>query len=426
MKVRFILPTLLIFVAFSAHTNPLQAASGDTIVEGIGTIEILQEGPDRDLLGNWTLIQPDNSRVTLNKKESYINDAAPSGQYTLLIEKAEGTSTRMELHKNGQLVSTGNTPTATFTLSKDDIIIIKAFHTLTHIGQVSVSSDPNGIDFILEGPNGMFERGVTPISFEGVSIGMYSVTYKLPEGCPQPKAQSNILTENGRVGFDIKLSCEILNQQRQEEQDKQLKFVTMMVGGNTVILEDAPISAWFAPYVHTVAKTGIMSGYKDKQGNYTGKFGPSDPVSIAQLVKVAHEVAGINESEARGTLKNGRARDTWFEQYYLSAETLGWQVFFDTKMNPGRYALRGEVISTLLQALDVPRIWPKGEIFRDVSPQKQYASSIETAALDGIINSDSGIFRPDDFINRAELSKIITLAIDKYIKDSPEFTGTSH
>ena len=412
----------LLLTAVTAGTA--LAATGDTIEEGFGTITIAQEGATKDVLGSWTLLRPDSSQVTLNKKELYESGSTPSGNYTLLIEKAQGTSVTVTFKKNGAIVSQNSTPKVSFALSNGDQVLIQASYTYTRTGIVSVTSDPLGVDFTLVGPNGITLEGVTPESLESVPEGLYSVTYYPPSSCTQPKSKSDQLVKDSRISFHIAFSCPALF--NQEEYEKQLTNVTITDGNRTVILTDVPIGSWFATYVHTVAKTGIMSGYKDENGNLTGEFGPSDSVSLAQLAKVAHEVAGIDEQEMGGEASNTRARGTWFETYYNSAEQRSWQAYRNEHEDPARPATRSEVIATILQALDAPRLWPKGQIFTDIQPDTPYAACIETAAADGIISSDEASFRPDAPVNRAELAKMIALAIGQYIEDSPEFTGESY
>jgi hypothetical protein len=182
-----------------------------------------------------------------------------------------------------------------------------------------------------------------------------------------------------------------------------------------------------------MVKTGIMSGYKDENGNLTGLFGPADNVSLAQLAKIAHKLAGIDETKTTMSPQNIRARNTWFSQYYASAEARGWLAFRNTRTDPEQLATRAEVVSTILQALDIPRIWPKGIMFTDVQIETPYSSSIETAATAELVsgNADAdgtplGTFSPDNPINRAELAKILSTAMDLFITTSPEFTGESY
>ena len=400
-------------------------ANETTIVDGMGSIEITQEGPEEAALGTWTLIQPDNSRVEHSKWELYRNENAPSGNYTLLIELPTGTSVQLTTYKNGDIIESSKTPQVAFTISNMDEMHVQAIYTYTRTGNVGVSSDPSGISFEMIGPNGGKTKGITPAFFENVPEGMYSVTYETIEGCPETRPQADRLVKDGRIGFDIIFSCEALNERLAEENTKSLTHVTLTIRGKTITFEDVPINDWFANYVHTVIRTGIMSGYKDERGDYTGQFGPGHNVSVAQLAKVAHELTGLDEEKARGTLRNKNAEGTWFHQYYLSAEQQNWLVFQDIWQDPARLATRAEVIATFMQAIDTPRVWPKGKIFRDVAPNAPYAASIETAATDGIISTGEATFRPDDPINRAELAKILSLAIEKYIEDTPEQTGES-
>ena len=405
--------------AITAQMMPIHAIADETtIVDGFGTIEIVQEGPSKDALGNWTLIQPDNSRVETVKKESYIRADTPTGRYTLLIELPEGTSIQLTKYVNGEIVETSKTPQTSIEISDGDTVRIQTIFSYTRVGNVGVSSDPPGIAFEMLGPNNSKFEGVTPESYEGVPEGMYSVTYETIEGCGETKAQSDRLLQDGRIGFDIVLRCEALEERLARETEKSLTHVTLTIRGETVTFDDVPMEEWFATHVHNVIRTGVMSGYKDERGDHTGQFGPGHFVTIAQLVKVAHELAGIDEQKVRGTLNNKNAEGTWFEKYYLSAEQQSWHVFRDHWQDPARLASRAEVIVTFMQALDVPRVWPKGIMFRDVDPFTPYGASIETAATDGIVSADTGAFRPNDPINRAELAKILNLSIQTYIEDS--------
>jgi len=199
-----------------------------------------------------------------------------------------------------------------------------------------------------------------------------------------------------------------------------------------VVFEDVSLEAWFAPYIAKVAKVGIVSGYRDASGNPTGKYGASDNVTVAQLLKIVHKMGGIDETEARANVQNIQARGQWYEKYVASAEEKTWQIVWDRREDLNRHATRAEVVATILQVLRVPRIWPTGKRFADVQATTKYAASIETAAEDGLISgyttrdgNSTGEFGPNDPINRAEIAKIISLAIDLYIEKTPEFTGES-
>jgi len=123
---------------------------------------------------------------------------------------------------------------------------------------------------------------------------------------------------------------------------------------------------------------------------------------------------------------NIAARGTWFTQYIASAEKQEWLVYQDSRIDPTRPATRAEVVATLVQAFDVPRLWPTGSMFNDVSRRTRYAASIETAVTLGLVSgytdangSPTGVFGPNNSINRAEIAKMLTLAIELFLEDTP-------
>ena len=186
-----------------------------------------------------------------------------------------------------------------------------------------------------------------------------------------------------------------------------------------VVLRGPPQCAGFATYVFDAAKTGIIAGYKDDNGVPLGRFGPENPVTIGEIVKIAHKLVGINEKLAQGSPANPMAKGEWFEQFITSAEQLDWLLFQDPELDLLRPATRGEVLVTLMQALDIPLEWPTGELFKDVKRRTPFAGAIETAANIGLVSgstdeagNDTGMFRPLDNINRAEVAKILAVFMD--------------
>jgi len=197
--------------------------------------------------------------------------------------------------------------------------------------------------------------------------------------------------------------------------------ISVKVDGYPVTLTDVPRDAWFAPYVRDVADRGIVSGYRGQDGLPLGLFGPADNVTIEQLAKMAIEASGTNPDECSGDVKNETAVDSWSEQYILCAEEKGWAVFSDGSVTVQRNASRAEVVVTVLQAFGVKLRAREGGIFDDVDSSTEFAAAVETAAGDSIVSgykSDEGVptgeFGPTDPVNRAEVAKIIALAIQVY------------
>ncbi len=411
-------------------SQPLFAATGETVGSS-GTITIEQTGPEDGVLSEWTLIQPGNVRTVL-QKPTYTFEEMPAGSYTLIAQPPDGAAGTLELTVNGVPSKSAEVPQVSFTLGEGEAARVALTFTYTQVGVVSVNTDPSGLAFTLSGPNGIVREGATPASYLNYPIGLYSVTLHKIEGCVTPKPRSQRLVKAGRANLDFVMVCEAITERAEVIEEKKLQYAAVTVDGMELVFQDVPIDAWFAPFIAAVAKTGIISGYRDEQGNLTGIYGPGNQVTVAELLKIAHEVAGVDEKDVVGQPQNPRALRTWFSEYYASAERRSWVLTFDRRLDPARPATRAEVVTTILQALEVPRLWAKGEMFADVPPTMKYADAIETAATDGLIagytdesGKPTGNFGPEDPIDRASMAKIVSRAIELYIEDSPEITGES-
>lgn len=394
-------------------------------LEGVGSIRFQLRGPETepDLIGSWTLVRPGNQR-TEGSDNDFAFDELDAGVYTFSTSLPQGTSATMTLLLNGQEIKKVEVPQISIPLDGQDSFFIKVDYHFARTGTVSVNSTPAGLSFTLKGPNDKETRGTTPFSYEGVE-GQWTAYFDQIEGCPKLPAQSDKLVKDSRVTLSVNVVCENLKDTDiGRQQEKSLEFVTISIDGHPVVFKDVRTSDWFAPFVSKVAKAGVISGYKDANGNPEGRFGAGDNVTIAQLAKIAHEMAGIDETKVRVPVQNLRARNQWFEQYFASAEQQWWDVWRDIRIDPTRNAKRGEVIATVLRALGVRTAWAEGKTFGDVLPTHRYANAIETAAADGLVDT-GGNFRPDDPINRAEIAKIVSNAVGLYIEDTLEVQGGS-
>ncbi len=390
------------------------------------TVSVEQSGPVPGAAGVWTILTPDHRRVEMEKKISHTFNSAPSGQYTVIATPPSGASASIEIFSGDQKLESTDLPQISFAASDGDVIRVHITFTYTSVGKVSVNSTPPGLTFVMRGPDERTYTDTTPAEYLDAPIGLYSLTFDPIRDCAEPKAQSDQLTKNGRIAFSIDIVCDridLLPQTRSEE--RSLEFVTVSIGEDRVTFTDVPLDTWFATFVNTAIRTGIMSGYKNAEGGFSGLFGPGDSVTVAQLAKVAHKLAHIDEHDSRSLPENLRARDTWFSDFFASAERLHWMAFRNPREDPERAASRSEVVCTLLQALNIPRIWPTGMRFTDVSATAPYADCIETAAEDGLVEGDSatGTFGPDRPVNRAELSKMLVSAMEIYGEKTAEIRG---
>ena len=94
------------------------------------------------------------------------------------------------------------------------------------------------------------------------------------------------------------------------------------------------------------------------------------------------------------------------------AEDLNLSVY-KSDLDINSTATRGEVIKTLMEAFDIPMDTQMAD-YQDLDSSHQHAAAISTATRLCIIHGDTdtqgnlkGTVRPDDSINRAEVSEII-------------------
>lgn len=383
-----------------------------------GTI-IVEHTSDLEATGRWTVLQPNQESFERTDASLTMPNMIP-GKYTFLSKAPEGTTTHIDVLLGDDVLVTADNPQVSFELTDKMTLKIRVLHLLTIFGKVGVNSIPSGIPFTLRGPDNLVRIGVTPMEYPKFPVGNYSVLYR-PEGCPEPPIQAGLLQQEGRVDFAMEVVCSTL---RIVKPDNGPDHVTTKMGGGTVIFTDVPADTWFAPYVTTVVNRATMSGYADQNGKPTGRFGPGDAVTIAQLAKIAHTAIKLNENDVATAPKNPLARGQWFTRYIASAEEQGWLVYLDGTVDPNRPATRGEVVTTLLQIFDVPVHWAKGTVFTDVVKKTPYSSAIETAAAEKIVSGTAGadgkptgLFNPTEQITRAEISKILITVYEKYQAD---------
>ncbi len=377
---------------------------------GGASVSVQQKSPI-ETVGTWTLIYPSSEKIERTGTTAKV-EGMQSGRYTIIIRPPEGMDTALELARGSEVIATADHPQVSFEAMEGDSFTLVITYAVHDGGKIGVSSDPSGMAFELTGPDGLKRTGVTPSFFEDFPQGNYSVQYK-PKGCPAPPAKSGRMGAERRVDFSIKVSCSTFEPETSRA-DQKSGIVKTDLNGKELTFLDVPSTEWYAPYVATVARRGIITGYHDDSGAFTGMFGPGNPVTIAELSKIADEMGFVNEKAASQSFHKA-AEGTWFESYFKSAYENGWLVYQDPDLDPARPATRGEVVVTLLQVIDVPVVWPKGKTFSDVYKNTPYAGAIETAASIGLVDGGQGnMFHPNDPINRAEISKILIQIQEKF------------
>lgn len=186
------------------------------------------------------------------------------------------------------------------------------------------------------------------------------------------------------------------------------------------VFDDVPADAWFAPYVSSLADWGIVSGYKNAEGVPTGAFGPANAVTLAEALKMAMNAAKAPVDGCPALQEMG---DHWAARYVGCGYARGMRVLVQTAaIVPDRPATRAETLALIHDAFDdtVPALYAS---YNDTDGNR-YESDIAYATLVGMVGGDTdlhgaatGLFRPNDTINRAEVAKMIYLRLKRQARD---------
>lgn len=412
------LPFLLSILSLLA-SSPLaaeEAVPPNTIV--------IEQFSQSGMTGKWTIITPNNEHITSTGVEHSLKTPTV-GSYTIMTTSPKGANAKIWLYRNGEVVQSVDRSQLTFTFSEGDAIRVNIHYILARVGTVIVNSNPPGLSFTLKGPNKITHTGTTLASFPLTPEGQYSVNFQPLNGCVTPPTKSLFLEKGRRITFSITLVCEEAEKRRQDYREEGERFVSVITNGGQVAFKDIPQNSWFAPFVFKAAKFGIMAGYKDKNGLLTGMFKPEQPITLAELAAITHRVVGLAPNTPALPPKNVNARHTWFSSFFASAEQKGWLAYIDPEMDPLTPATRGEVVVTLLHALDIPLQWPKGELFSDVAIRTPFAAAIETASRENLVTGQTdsegnptGTFHPAEPVNRAEMAKIISTVMERLQREA--------
>ncbi len=189
------------------------------------------------------------------------------------------------------------------------------------------------------------------------------------------------------------------------------------------VFRDVDSAAWYNPYVSSLAEWGIVSGYRDSAGRFTGEFKPGNSVTVAEALKMATEAAQIDRTTCGQVPPNfAQAQDHWAKEYVSCAEFMKVRlVLAGADLN--RQATRAEVLTIVLDVFGDQTL-PLYSSYEDTAGHV-YERDIAYATLSGIVSGDTdssgtelGTFRPDSNINRAETAKIIYERLKLEVRDA--------
>lgn len=195
--------------------------------------------------------------------------------------------------------------------------------------------------------------------------------------------------------------------------------ISVIINGQAVVMKDVPESAWYAVHVRDAVQVGIVNGYQDANGHYTGYFGPSDHITIGQALKIAVEGAGYRKDLFAAEIDAG-VGSHWAAPYV--AVGLGEHFPMVTKgMRLDRAATRAQVAAIFAAAFRTSIDAQAGTNYSDVTPGLAEAPYINALSRDKVMTGDTNMdgtltntFRPSDYMNRAEVVKLVLQARATY------------
>lgn len=191
-----------------------------------------------------------------------------------------------------------------------------------------------------------------------------------------------------------------------------------------VSFTDVSSGEWYSPYVEWAASEGLITGYRDNQGNPTGLFGPQDSFTRAQLATILWRNAGAPDAPSAGFSDTAghwakRAID-WCAQQGIITGYDGTGLF-----GPDDGITREQLCTMLWRNAGRPgggiplNRWVDGGW---VSPFAGQA--VAWAAGQGIMAGSVGnaqvLLLPQDGATRAEAAKMLAVALGGYLGTTPE------
>ena len=203
--------------------------------------------------------------------------------------------------------------------------------------------------------------------------------------------------------------------------ERTAMFVSVVIGGKTIVFRDVLKTEWYAPFVRAMAEEGIVSGYRDAEGQPTGLFGPANAVTVGEMAKVFAIISGAYAGGCPAVSLNPTASGSWMPSFLSCGEKRGWAVYGDATVDVQRPATRAEVVMTLLQSFGIDAGEMIEQPFDDVTSSTRFAPAIAQAKRDNIVSgfadaqgNATGMFGPEDSVTRAEFAKIIRYGMQTY------------
>ncbi len=173
---------------------------------------------------------------------------------------------------------------------------------------------------------------------------------------------------------------------------------------------DLPDTNWAYPYVTDLFCRGVISGYAD------GTFRPGTESTRGQFTKMITLGFGWPPYSPFYPTFSDVPLDSPYFQYVETAHLYGViNGYADGTFRPGESVTRGQAAKILVLAHEWPPVYPPAPTFWDIHGDNWAFGYVEAAVSRGIIAGYAdGSFRPGLPITRAQLSKMLSLALQQW------------
>lgn len=186
------------------------------------------------------------------------------------------------------------------------------------------------------------------------------------------------------------------------------------------VFGDVPDSFWAKSEIEFLHKQEIINGYDVNNGQL---FYPNNNVTRAQAAKMIMVALGDPDIKVTESKFKDVPNDHWASEWIAAANQLdiisGYE---DGTFKPENYLTRAQMskILTVAFELDVTAAEEKDIVFRDIDRAFWAASYINTLYYNGISNGSGNYFKPNDQITRAQFSVFMSRVLEDDFRVYPE------
>lgn len=188
------------------------------------------------------------------------------------------------------------------------------------------------------------------------------------------------------------------------------------------VFGDVPDSFWAKSEIEFLHNQEIINGYEVKNGQL---FRPNNNVTRAQAAKMIMIALGDPDMKVKESKFKDVPSDHWASEWIAAANELGIiSGYEDGNFKPENYLTRAQMskILTVAFGLDLAAAQEKDIVFRDINQGFWAASYINTLYYNGISNGSGNYFKPNDNITRAQFSVFISRVLEDEFRVPPEGT----